>query len=87
MTGQLADKRFKVVQDAWGVWGILDTVAVEFDNVEPFAAWEGVGNVYSAWLREIAGWAIALNSGNDPRDILDWSEYDPREVAPTRTPV
>lgn len=85
MSGDAVDKRFKVVQNGDGEWGILDTVAVEFDGVMAFAAWEGIEIRH--WLDEIAGWAIALNSGNDPRDALDWSEYIPRELAPTRIPV
>lgn len=83
----IPDKRFKVVQDAWGVWGILDTTALEFDGVEPFAGWEGVTNVHKVWIFGIFEYAAQLNKGEESRDTFDWTEYAPRELAPDRIPV
>ncbi|QWS69473.1 hypothetical protein SEA_NECROPHOXINUS_111 [Microbacterium phage Necrophoxinus] len=86
MSGDAFDKRFKVVQDAWGVWGILDTVALEF-GMGAFAGWGGVSRVHSFWLSEIVRFAAKLNAGTQDKYTFDWDEYTPREVAGDRIPV
>lgn len=86
MNGDAVDKRFSVVQDADREWGILDTVAAEFDGVPAFASWGAYDGV-TCWMDEIVGWAARLNTGNALRDDFSWSEYVPRELAQARIPV
>ncbi|AXH50262.1 hypothetical protein SEA_MUSETTA_107 [Microbacterium phage Musetta] len=86
MSGDAVDKRFKVVRDADGEWGILDTVAAEFDGVPAFASWGAYEGV-TYWMDEIVDWAANLNTRDAPRDDFSWSEYVPREVAGDRIPV
>ncbi|AXC36332.1 hypothetical protein SEA_FORK_106 [Microbacterium phage Fork] len=80
MSGDAVDKRFKVVRDADGDWGILDTVAAEFDGVPAFASWGAYKGV-TYWVDEIVDWAANLNTRDALRDDFSWSEYVPREVA------
>lgn len=74
-------KRYKVVQDANGDLGILDTLALELDSdaEESFAAWEECSA--TEWLDEILWWATGLNAGTATRSHLAWSTYRPRVVA------
>lgn len=64
-------KRFKVVQDARGYWGVLDTA----DGIT-FAAWENHED-YRIWP-EVLDWAIKLNAGTTDIDDFWWGTYRDR---------
>lgn len=69
-------KRYKVVQDARGHWGIWDTEA------DDFASWgSNLSNDSGAWaLDDIVYYATLLNSEEDDRESFGWDdEYLPRE--------
>lgn len=68
------EKRFKGVQDSNGRWGILDTVAEEFELLA-FAPFSGSGGCIGL----IAEFAAKMNSGEASRDNLVWDEYEPRK--------
>ena len=68
-----ARKRYKVVQDGNGRWGILDTFALAFPVVKPFAEF---GN--GKWLDLAWGAAIRLNTGETEREHYYWIDYTPR---------
>lgn len=69
-------KRYKVVQDARGYWGIWDTEA------EDFASW-GSGMSTGAWiLDDIVYYAGDLNREDAERDMFEWDGvYLPRTDA------
>lgn len=69
-------KRYKVVQDARGHWGIWDTEA------DDFASWgSDFGKESGAWpLDDIVYYAVLLNTGKGDRETFDWDgEFIPRE--------
>lgn len=75
------EKRFKVVQAASGTWGILDTVAVEFDaQVGAFAPYDFTEGAVHKWIDLIHEHAISLNARRMDRDDFHWVEYE-EEVA------
>lgn len=63
-------KRFKVVQDKYGNWGVLDTVDGEF------AAWESYDGD-SFWYEALVC-ATDLNAGTAEIEGLFWSTYRDR---------
>lgn len=70
------DKRFKVVRDATGDWGILDTLALEFE-LDAFAGYGVSDRVTETWLETIRNDAVALNTRALRRDEFGWSQYEP----------
>lgn len=72
------DKRYKVVQDASGIWGVLDTLRASDGRLNlAFAGWDGCAGY--RWIDEIVRWAIMLNRADSERYNLHWSLYMPRE--------
>lgn len=67
-------KRYKVVQDARGHWGIWDTEA------DDFASWGENASVNLARVLEgMVHYAGLLNTDNDDRESFGWDgEYLPR---------
>lgn len=71
-------KRYKVVQDANGIWGVVDMLRVLDGRLNlAFAGWDGCAGY--RWIDEIAHWAIRLNRKGSDRSALHWSRYTPRE--------
>lgn len=71
-------KRYKVVQDARGHWGIWDTEA------DDFASWgDDFLKESGAWaLDDIVYYAGLLNTDNDDRESFEWDGvYIPRTDA------
>lgn len=74
-------KRFKVVRDAHGIWGILDT-SEEHRNLfgrggfAPFAFSDFTSH---RWLDLVVDHAIKLNKGEIFPPELHWVEYEPRK--------
>lgn len=66
-------KRFKVVQDKYGNWGVLDTVDGEF------AAWERQPEPnWGSFWPDALRFGIALNCGTAEIEELFWSTYRDR---------
>lgn len=65
-------KRFKVVQDALGNWGVLDTA-----DGKTFAEWERDPDLGSLWSDALRS-GIELNSGDVDIDDFWWSTYRDR---------
>lgn len=74
-------KRFKVVQDASGDWGILDTLTLGFQpgTIDGFAGYGFPYGTVGKWIHLIREHAISLNAGKMDRDEFSWSAYEPRE--------
>ena len=69
-------KRYKVVQDARGYWGIWDREA------DDFASWGYPGDPGAEDIDYIVEDSSMLNSGQMAKEIFDWDgEYLPRENA------
>lgn len=71
-------KRYKVVQDARGHWGILDT------HHQDFASWGYPGDPGDSGAEDvyyIIEYASILNSGQSTKENFDWDGYLPREEA------
>lgn len=66
-------KRFKVVQDAKGEWGIYD--ARDPWREASFASW---GKKHCDRLDEIVDWAIKLNKGTAKAQDFHWTWYYPK---------
>lgn len=71
-------KRYKVVQDARGYWGIVDTFGMDF------ASWGSTEDTGAWALDEIVYYAGNLNTFDDVREREEFSwdgEYLPRAEA------
>lgn len=68
-------KRYKVVQDARGYWGIWDR---EDDD---FASWGYLGDSGAEYVYSIFVTSSMLNSGQIATEGFYWGEYLPRENA------
>jgi len=60
-------KRYKVVQDANGTWGVVDT------KKELFAPWDGCPG--HKWVEQIVRWALLLNTRQAKKKALYWVDY------------
>jgi len=69
-------KRYKVVRDARGVWGIVDTVRAEARVNLAFAPYSREAH---QWINIIAVTASHLNSEPTNRNSLYWEQYEPRK--------
>lgn len=70
------EKRYKVVQDARGYWGIWDR-----EN-EDFASWGDPLWTGAECIDDMVHWAAKLNSWDASHDEFGWTgEYLPRENA------
>lgn len=65
-------KRFKVVQDKYRDWGVLDTVE------GGFAAWEANPDRWMSFWADALSYGIALNCGTAEIEELFWSTYRDR---------
>ena len=70
-------KRYRVVQDGRGEWGVWDT----HDTVLGFASWGDIARGYTGadCLDEIVYYAAELNTGVASRDEFAWTLYTARE--------
>lgn len=77
--GTVTEKRFKVVQDATGDWGILDTLALQFKSeaIHEFAPYGFTDGTAHKWMKVIHEHAIDLNKGTMDRDEFSWDKYEP----------
>lgn len=75
-------KRFKVVQDASGDWGILDMMALTFrhlmPNLHPFAAYGIQKGEATKYMSTIIHDAVKLNAGIYNRRQFSWEDYEER---------
>lgn len=70
--GVSMEKRYKVVQDRFGQWGVLDTRTLSIDDA--WSAFAPFGSKYLAFMC-----AIYLNAGRRyERDDFAWREFRPR---------
>lgn len=70
-------KRYYVLQDARGYWGIRDTGKCPLSEV--FASWGNHAYSGAELLDEIVTWARKLNQGISEKDKFAWGFYEPRE--------
>lgn len=84
------EKRFKVVQDANGYWGVLDTRAKKADEAfAPWSDWEKGGESWFSHWPDVFLWGETLNQARcisssllrSKREALYWVSYEPRREA------
>lgn len=73
------DKRFAVVQDAARRWGVLDTLALDFNpDGDTFAPWAEYAEDYGSFWGEAVYYAAILNRRENDPNMLSWEKFVPR---------